>query len=66
MPCTLRNNQEVVVNTCTEEHNGWREPISGSKIKTLKMLGAVGGLLLDSFSSYCDLENQIWVEKRCL
>ena len=30
--------------TGTEEHNGWRDPTGGSKIKTLKMLGAVSGL----------------------
>ena len=56
----------VVVNRCTVEHNEWRDPISGSRIKTLKMLGAVGGLLLVLFYLYCDLENQIWVAKRCL
>ena len=49
MPHTLRNICEVHVNTGTEEHKGWRDPIGGSRIKTLKMLGAVGGLLLASF-----------------
>ena len=49
MPYTLRNIKEVEVNTGTEEHNGWRDPIGGSRIKTLKMLGAIGGLFLVSF-----------------
>ena len=49
MPYTLRNILEVVVNTGTEEHNGWHEPIGGSRIKVLKILGAVGGLFLVSF-----------------
>ena len=35
--------KEIVVNTGTEEHNGWRDPTGVSRIKTLKMLGAVGG-----------------------
>ena len=48
MPYTLRNIEEVVVNTGTEEHNGWHDPIS-SRIKTLKMLGGVHGLFLVSF-----------------
>ena len=31
------------------------------------MLGAVGGLFLVSFFAFiCDLENQIWIEKRSL
>ena len=40
---------------------GWHNPIGGSRIKMLKMLGAVGGLFLVSFLPliYCDLENQI-------
>ena len=33
------------------------------KNKTLKMLGAVGGLFLVSFYLYCDLQNPRWVEK---
>ena len=37
------------MNTGTEEHNGWCDPIGGSRIKMLKMLGAVGGLFLVSF-----------------
>ena len=59
---------EVVVNTSTEaeEQNGWHDPIGGSRIKTLKMLDVVGRLFLVSFYLYCDLENQIWVKKRCL
>ena len=40
--------------------------IGGWKIKMLKMLGAVGELFLVSFLPFCDLENQIWVAKRCL
>ena len=35
MPYTLRNVPEVVVNTGTEEHYGWRDS-GGSRIKTLK------------------------------
>ena len=38
-----------MVNTDTEEHNEWRDPIGGSRIKMLKMLCAVGGLFLVSF-----------------
>ena len=34
----------MVVNTGTEEHNGLCDHIGGSRIKTLKMLGAVGRL----------------------
>ena len=49
MPYTLRNILGVVVNTGTEEHNGWRDPIGGSRIETLKMLGVVAGLCLVSF-----------------
>ena len=51
----------VVVNTGTEEHNGWRDPIGGSRIKTLKMLGAEGGLFLLSF---LPLLLPCWVEKK--
>ena len=36
--------KEVVVNTGIEEHNGGHDPIGGLRIKTLKMLVAVGGL----------------------
>ena len=36
-----------MVNIGTEEHNGWHDP--DSRIKTLKKLGAVGGLFLVSF-----------------
>ena len=31
MPYTLRNIEEVVVNTGTEEHNGWSDSIGGLK-----------------------------------
>ena len=44
----------VVVNT--EEHNGWHDPVMNlsvvQRIKTLRMLGAVGGLFLGPFLSY--------------
>ena len=42
----------MLVNTGTEEHNGWLDPIGGSRIKTLNMLGALGGLFLVSFFSF--------------
>ena len=45
--------------TGTGEHDGWRDPIGGSRIKTLKMQGALHGLFSVSFFLYCDLENQI-------
>ena len=34
------------------EHNGWRDPIGGSRIKTLKMLRLVAGLFLVSFFTF--------------
>ena len=41
---------------CTVERNRWRDSIGGSKIKTLKMLGALGGLFLVFFYLFVTLK----------